>query len=103
MTQYLFRQIRIDNKLYLQIKTYCVQNDIALFQFYEAAIRRFLLQIKQEKMNYLATYRKGKLLTIRINEFLARFVKQCAIQANVSEARVIYTALITYIDSISLK
>jgi hypothetical protein len=99
MNHYLFRQIRIENNLYLKIKMFCVQNEIALFQFYENSLRWFLRLINQEKINYRATYRKGKLLTVRVNGYLAELVKKLAMEANVSEACVIYTAIITYIEA----
>ena len=103
MTKYLFRQIRIEHNLYLAIKIFCVQYEIALFNFYETALSWFFRETNDKKINYRATYRKGKLLTVRINQFLAVKVKKLAFEANVSDACVIYTALVSYIEANPIK
>lgn len=103
MTQYLFRQIRIENHLYLTIKMFCVQHETSLCEFYEAAIRWFIRESSQSKVNFRPTYRKGKLLTVRINQLLATNIQKIASEANVSDACVIYTALISYVEANPIK
>lgn len=102
-TQYSLRQIKISENLYSRLKHYCVVKKITLTNFYKNMLDWFIQQ-RQSETNFvfLASVNHGKRLSLWIRNDQLHHVKQVADQAQVSDARVIYTYFLTYVDTIGL-
>lgn len=95
----VLRQVKIPLSLYKKIKHYCVINDLKLKQFYKDMLAWF---IKHDNIKYQASFRNGRILSMWLpKEQFAAIVEKAA-KANVSEARVVFTALILYCERLGL-
>src|SRR3989338_6940910 len=94
---YVLRQIRISNKLYKGIKQYCKTNKKTMTQLYNEVLTWFINSVAQTTTQvYHASYKQGQMLSLWLEESQIKIISQLALQAKVSEARVIYTAVILY-------
>ncbi len=96
-TKHKFRQIRIDKSLYWRIKAHCVAREIKIGVFFEEILTWFLFRLNQSHIIYYASQQEGYLMTIRINEIHIESIDNIAKKEKISHARVIFTALISYI------
>lgn len=98
------RQIQITKSLYLKLKRHCINEETTLTQFYEDMLTWFIkARAKNKESNCLASHRDGKKLSLWLQPAHAKKVAIFAKKDNVSEARIIHTALIYYTSSIGLK
>ncbi len=99
MINYKFRQFHISKMLYKRIKNHCVGADKQMGSFFEEIAKWFLKRIARgEKMVYIASPQEDHAMTIRISGCIAEELNKIALYNKVSSARVIYTALMYYID-----
>lgn len=98
---YSVRQIRIPPELYREIKLYCHRNLFDMKTFYQDMLIWFRKYHERESITtYYACYKGGKILSIWFNQHDIDYIKYLAKSANVSDARIVYTALILYTESI---
>lgn len=103
MSKYCFRQIRIDKNIYLNIKSYCVINEKKLFNFYQEVLDWFFENTNNNSAPiYQASHKKGQLLSMRLTEDTAKKINKFANEANVSNARIIHTAISRYIEHLKI-
>ncbi len=94
---YILRQIRISNKLYNRIKQHCKTNKKTMTQLYHEVLAWFIENVAQTPtLVYHASYKRGQVLSLWLEETQLKAISQLALQAKVSDARVIYTAIILY-------
>lgn len=93
------RQIVIAETIYLKIKQHCANRQITLTMFYDEMLESFIKHYDNVKtLTFHASQNKGKKLSLWIHERQIAKIKKMAANANVSDARVIYTALVFYVD-----
>lgn len=95
MCEYQLRQVRVPIELYKAIKIHCVANNLLLKKFYNEIFTWFFSS-KSNILQYLACYKKGKILSLWLTSDKVNKINQHALTANVSDARVVFTALIAY-------
>ncbi len=95
------KQIRIPKELYLKLKTCCAAQGKTLQYFYDDMLFWFFHNIaaKNTELKYLASHRNGYKHNVYFSSERLPTVQALSHSANVSEARVIYTALIYYLDA----
>jgi hypothetical protein len=95
---YRFRQIRIDRRLYLRIKHYCISHDKKISEFFEEILSWYVNQLRPiHPITYQACRQEDYLMTIRISNRLAETVDEIAKQEKISAARIVSTALTLYL------
>lgn len=95
---YRFRQIRIDRRLYLRIKHYCVSHDKKISEFFEGILHWYVNQLKPiHPITYQACRQEDYIMTIRISNMLAETIDQIARHEKISAARIVSTALTLYL------
>lgn len=100
-TDYVMRQIKIPRETYLKIKSYCFDRKISLVCFYEIMLDWFLNKYQHNNsLIYHASTKQGCVLSLWINPVQISQISQMARKANVSDARVIYTAMMLYQENI---
>lgn len=87
------RQIRVPLALYQAVKHHCIKAGITLNIFYKEV---FAWYLQQENTIYFASYKKGRIMSIWIDDNQLKDLRVLAQAANVSDARVVFTALILY-------
>ncbi len=93
---YSLRQIRVPQALYQAVKHYCITADITLNTFYKEMFGWYLAQ---DNAIYFASYKKGRIMSIWIEEKQLAELSALAQVANVSDARVVFTAIVLYCQS----
>lgn len=103
-TDFGFSQIRINKQLYLKIKTYCAQTEKKLFEFYDEVMQWFFNELKynQADMVYRASQNQGCLLTVRLKNTTLAQMQELGNKANISTARIFFTALMLYLEKYPL-
>lgn len=98
------RQIRIPATLHIKIKHYCLHQQITLTEFYNAAIDKFIRNIKDiESVTFIASFKNGKPISLNIkHEFLNKLNEMAKIYS-ISEARIIHTALMFYLKKLQIE
>jgi hypothetical protein len=97
---YKYRQIRIDKELYLLIKRHCVITEKKITTFFSDVIEWFFGQGRHKStIIYRASRQNGHPMTIRLPNYTTHLVSILATQENVSDARVIFTALTLYMEN----
>jgi hypothetical protein len=101
-TDCCFLQIRLSRVFYLKIKSYCIKNDIKLFEFYENVITQFLEKVEKRELEpiYRVAQDKECRLTIRLSYQAGNRLKECSKRVKVSSARIFFTALVLYLDTL---
>lgn len=95
------RQIVIADSIYLKIRQYCTNNQITLTTFYYEMLEWFVKNYsRSENLVYQASQNQGKKLSLWINNRQLSIIKKLSLEAKVSDARVIYTALMLYANHI---
>ena len=99
LAHYALRQIRIPKEFYLKIKNHCRMQHKKMFVFYEEVITWFLAQYAASPpAYYYASFKNGHCLSLWLKEDKIQKLQQMAKIAQVSDARVIATALILYLE-----
>ncbi len=97
-TDYSMRQIKIPNETYLEIKYHCKAKKVSLVYFYEAMLDWFLQEHKnQDSLVYQASTKHQRTLSLWIKRQQIEKVNEMATRGKVSDARVIYTAMLLYL------
>lgn len=100
---FIVRQIKISHEQYKSIKVYCVTGNFTMKIFYRNMLDHFIHEINQGKIfDYLAGKKNGYRLSIYVEDFLAVKINKLAELHNVTEARIIYTAFVNYINYIKV-
>ncbi|MES2217084.1 MAG: hypothetical protein V4501_01600 [Pseudomonadota bacterium] len=100
-TDYCMRQIKIPNETYLVIKHYCKNNRISLIYFYETMLDWFLNEHRQQNtLVYQASTKHRRTLSLWIRRRQIDLINKMATNAKVSDARVIYTAMMLYLENL---
>lgn len=96
---YYLRQIKIPINLYHDLKNYCHANKISMKLFYKNMLDWYIQHYKyNENSLYQASLNKGKTLSLWIEKKQIETVHNYAAKNKISDARVIYTALMLYIQ-----
>lgn len=94
------RQIVIAESIYLKIKQYCINKKITLTTFYYEMLQWFLKNYGHDtNLVFQASLNRGKKLSLWIQSRQLLDIKRIASNANVSDARVIYSALMLYVSN----
>lgn len=98
-TNYCLRQIRIPIGLYNSIKQYCRHSRKVLREFYKEMLAWFIdSHGKNSALLYQASHKNGRILSLWLERWQVDTIHKMAIDAGVSDARVIYTAMMLYIQ-----
>lgn len=96
---YALRQIRVTTKFYWQLKEYCRQHRKKMFNLYADALTWFLTKYAVNPfLYYYASCKNGRCLSLWIHKEQIQKIQQIARSARVSDARVIATALMVYLN-----
>lgn len=100
---YALRQIRIPKEFYTKIKKYCRVQHKKMFIFYEEVLTWFLAKYEYSPpTHYYASFKNGHCLSLWLKEDKIQKLQKMALLAQVSDARVIATALILYLEENNL-
>jgi cytoplasmic iron level regulating protein YaaA (DUF328/UPF0246 family) len=96
------RQIKVQPVLHYKLKQYCKIKKQTLTAFYKEMIAWFIEQCSDDsELIYRASYKGGKNLSLWLEEGQAIAISQFARNASVSDARVIFTALVLYTQKLA--
>ena len=99
-TNYFMRQIKIPNETYLKIKYYCQHNQISLASFYEIMLDWFLDEYAlKNNVMFQASRKHHHTLSLWIKGRQIAEISKLASEAKVADARVIYTAMMLYLEN----
>lgn len=103
----ILKQTSASVDLIQQLKVYSAQQNILMRDVYERAIinlinHRRQIQEDGKQMLYLASYRNGKELNMKIKEGLANRITRIADTDGVSVRRFLYTSLVLFSKKHSL-
>jgi hypothetical protein len=98
---YRLRQVRVSEKVYQQLKAFCKDRHLKMIEFYDQCLNWFLMNC-HKPIFYHASCKNGHQLSLWLRETHIEQIKTLAKCANVSEARVVFTALMSYLEKRSL-
>jgi hypothetical protein len=91
------RQIKIPNQLYSLIKQDCRHCKKTMMQFYAEMLDWFIQHCADDlTIVYHASYKHGRTLSLWLDQDQLTVIRRVALRVRVSDARVIYTAMILY-------
>ncbi len=98
------RQIKLPLPVYQFVKNYCEQFELHFKKFYFNMIEWFIQYYEQtQDIVIQASHKHGKILSMWIDNEQLESVQLIAQQANVSDARVLYTAMVLYVEYLKRK
>ncbi len=93
------RQIKISVSLYQNIKLYCQTHHISMKFFYKKMLAWYINQYQNDpNVIYQASLKEGKALSLWIEQSQLYVIQTLSHKNKISDARVIYTALMLYIE-----
>lgn len=96
---YSLRQIRVTKEFYFKLKQYCHTHQKKMFYLYDEALTWFLEKYTSNSLShYHASVKNGRCLSLWIHKAQIAKIQRIAAMAEVSDARVIATALILYLE-----
>lgn len=98
---YRLRQIKVPQELYNFVKQYCRHRKITMMEFYFKMLAWFIERYGDDvTLIYHASYKSGHALSLWIKENQLNIIEKIAIRANISDARVVYTAMVMYAEQV---
>lgn len=95
------RQIRISKLRYVQLKQYCAHKNITLGTFYSDMIDWYF-DANKKNSEFLASYKNGQKLSLWLPIEKIKKINMLANIYFVSDARVIFTALMLYSNELGI-
>jgi hypothetical protein len=93
------RQITLRDEDYRSVRYSCIQNDQTLTEFYRHMLDWFFEEyLNDPSLTLQASVKQGKRLSLWIEERQIRLIKTLSDRFKASDARVIYTALVLYLN-----
>jgi len=94
---YSLRQIRVAEEFYVKLKRYCHSHCTKMFSLYDEVLNWFLEQYANNPLIYYhASFKNGRCLSLWVHKSKIEKIQQMAKTAQVSDARIIATALMLY-------